>query len=547
MSSILHQGLGDRTKAVTILHATSSTRSLSQAHPSNPNVIYIGLIHNPSTAFRLVDHGPAADEEDQSVVQRFREFWGDKAELRRFKDGRITESVVWDVKTADERAHIPGMIVRHLLRHHFGLAAPRVEEGKQQVVDPVQTWQTSFDSLLRLPETISSIYRESATATGSKAALAAFDELVKQIKGLDNDVLPLAVLNVSPVSEQLRYTSVFSPVPLPRPLASLMPPTARYLGPIEIVLEFEKSSRWPDDLKAIQKTKLAFFERIASELMGKVDGLRARVVVGDGLSTSEIVDQASLEVVTAEGWAFSVRIWNDREAVLLDRVIEEKNRFVPPVLRQQKKAEDEKKARLYREAIEAKEVYARRFVHAPRHHRAIAALCHQYSAFSGTVRLVKRWLASHWLLHGHVSEEAVEILCAKFFVGDGRGVGLDGDAGEGKRDERASVPGSKERGFATVIAFLKQWKWEEGLFVPLYGPQTKGDMEQANIPGTSTNGGVWKVATEFDVGGHMWTGHGPDAVVAHRITALAKATWDLLQGMESGSLDVRVRLSNSYP
>jgi len=85
---------------------------------------------------------------------------------------------------------------------------------------------------------------------------------------------------------------------------------------------------------------------------------------------------------------------------------------------------------------------------APRHHRAIAALCHRYTAFSGTVRLVKRWLASHWLIHGHITEEAVEIICAHFFVGDGRKLAIDADA-----DQAAShlVPASKERGFATVV------------------------------------------------------------------------------------------------
>ncbi|KAG6855529.1 hypothetical protein H0H87_001512, partial [Tephrocybe sp. NHM501043] len=180
LSSLLHHGLSDRTKAVSILHEPSSPRPLSQAHPSNANVIYIGLIHNSSAAFRLVDHGPAADEEDESKVQRFRDFWGDKAELRRFKDGRIIESVVWDVKTADERAHVPGMIVRHVLQRHFDIGS-----------DAVQTWQTSFDSLLRLPESVSSKYLSAGIMTGFKGALTAFDTLVKQIKGLDT-ALPLS-------------------------------------------------------------------------------------------------------------------------------------------------------------------------------------------------------------------------------------------------------------------------------------------------------------------------------------------------------------------
>ncbi|KAG5651498.1 hypothetical protein H0H81_008470 [Sphagnurus paluster] len=525
LSSLLHHGLGDRTLAVSILHAPSSPRPSSQAHPSNPTVIYIGLIHNPSAAFRLVDHGPAADEEDEAKLKAFREFWGDKAELRRFKDGRIIESVVWDIKTADERAHVPGMIVRHVLQRHFSVGS-----------DAVQTWQTAFDSLLRLPESVSSLYRTSGIATGFKGALTAFDNLVKQIKGLD-DALPLSILNISPISEQLRYTSVFSPVPLPSSLSAILPQTARYLAPIELVLEFEKSSRWPDDLAAIQKMKFAFFERIASELMSRTSGLQARVIVGDGVNTSEVLDTAGLEIVTPDGWAFVLRIWNEREAVLLDRIIEEHTKPVPPALKAIQKADSNKTGKAYREAVAAKELYMRRFIHAPRHHRAVAALCHQYSAFAGVVRLVKRWLAAHWLLHSHVSEEVVELICAAFFVGDGRGLGADAD--DEKRDERASVPGSKERGFAAVIAFLKEWKWEEGLFVPIYGVNKGTDEAPRKAAPKAASGGVWNVSTDFDKEGHMWTAQGPDIVVAHRVKALAKATWDHLQGMEEGEFNVQ--------
>ncbi|KAG6887313.1 hypothetical protein C0992_012897, partial [Termitomyces sp. T32_za158] len=527
LSSLLHRGLGDRTKVIAILSEPSLPRALSQAHPSNASTIYIGLIHNPFTAFRLVDHGPTADEEDASKIHCFRDFWGDKAELRRFKDGRIIESVVWDVKTADERAHVPGIIVRHVLQRHFGLGS-----------DAFQTWQTSFDSLLRLPEMISSKYISAGIPTGFKGALTAFDVLVKQIKGFDN-ALPLSILNISPISEHLRYTSVLSPVPLPTSLSSIFPTTAQYLSPIHVILEFEKSSRWPDDLKAIQKTKLAFFERIASELISLNDGLRAAVVVGDGIHTSEILDQATLEVVTSEGWAFLISIWNEREAILLDRIIEDYDKPIPPAIRAlQQTGQNDKDPKQYREALEAKEVYTRRFIHLPRHHRAVASLCHQYSAFGGTVRLVKRWLAAHWLLNGHISEEAVELICASFFVGDGMNIRQDLDE-ETNRDDPASVPGSKERGFSTVIAFLKDWKWEEGLFVPLYGSNKLPEDGSSKVTPRATSGGVWSIATGFDNEGRMWTSSGPDLVIAHRVKALAQATWQHLQGMEQGKFDVQ--------
>ncbi|KAA1477008.1 Nrap protein [Dentipellis sp. KUC8613] len=514
LDQILRAGLGPRVKALSFLHPPSESRPLTQAHPSTPSIIYIGLVFDPEHAFRLVDHGPAASETESEASLQFRELWGDKAELRRFKDGRIVESVVWDVKTADEKAHIPVMVVKHLLSRHFHVA-----DGA------VQSWQPAFDALVRLPESISTVYQSARIPAGFKGAMTAFDDLVKTIKSFDKE-LPLAVLNVSPVSEYLRYTSVFAPVALLPSSASLLPPCGQFLPTMEVILEFERSARWPDDLAAIQKTKLAFLERIAAALMEAKEGTLARVVVSDALNTSPIQDQASLEIVTPQGWAFAARIWHDREATLLDRIINE-SAHVPKAL--QALGDKPHSAREREEAREARELYVRRFVHAPRHHRAVAALCHRFAAFAGTVRLVKRWLAAHWLLRGHVAEEAVEILCAHVFVGGGGS---------------ETVPGSKERGFAAVVEFFKDWDWTAGLFVPLYEEKDAGaGAAQASVVVTAGHKGVWTIATDADKDGHMWTANGPDNIVALRVKAIAKATWDYLQqGAESGALEVKTLL-----
>ncbi|KAK7059108.1 U3 snoRNP protein [Paramarasmius palmivorus] len=519
MLSLLSHGLGDRVKAITMLHSSPTPRPLSQALPSSPHILHIGLIYDTQHAFRQVDHGPAAAEADTTVVEQFRDFWGDKAELRRFKDGSIVESIVWDVRTVDEKAHIPVKIVRHILSRHFGL-----EE------DAVFSWQTPFDDLLRLPESVSRYYLGSGLTLGFKGALSAFDNLVKNIKALD-DELPLTLSNVSATSESLRYTNVFSPVPLPSSIASVLPPNARYCHPIEIVLEFEKSSRWPDDLRAIQKIKLAFFERIARALMTSVSGLRASVVIGDGAATSQVQDTSFLEIVTPDGWAFHARIWHDREATLLDRIIKGTGNLPHVTV----KNKDHKKGKDYHEAVQARDVYTRRFIHAPRHHRAIAKLCHHFPAYAGTVRLVKRWFASHWLLHGHVSEEVIELICAQFFVFKGWDQEVEQETPE---LGRASIPGSKERGFAAVIRFLKDWKVEDGLFVPLYDETSSLQSGKTDSPITTT--GVWKVSTKVDEKGTMWTTNGPDIIVARRVQALAQATWTCLQNTEgNGRLPVK--------
>ena len=525
MISIIRRGLGNRSRALTVLHPSSTSRPTSQAHPSTPDVIFIGIIHNPLHAFHLVDHGPAAGDEDQAALEQFRDFWGEKSELRRFKDGRILESVVWEVTTADEMAHVPSNIVRYLLKRHFNIGE-----------DDVETWQTSFDSVLRLPQSISQEYLASKISTGFRGALTAFDDLVKAIKKLD-DELPLTLLNISPTSEFLRYTSIFSPVPLPRTLAASLPECARYLAPMDIIIEFEKSSRWPDDLKAIQIIKLAFFECLASALMKSVDGLKAKVVIGDGVHTSDILDKACLEIITPDGWAFSAHIWHDREAHLLDRIISGNGNLPHIVVKNKTNI----KSAEYFEALEAKQVYLRRFIHAPRHHRAIATLYHHYPAFSGTVRIVKRWLASHWLLHTHISEEVVELICASFFVDGGRATSImDMDT---EQTSKHLVPGSKERGFAAVVRFLKEWKWEDGLVVPLYGVAPPANLPEASSTPSVNNvmgKGVWRVSTEHDKEGHVWTCNGPDLVVARRVRSLAEATWNCLQAIEQAQIDIRV-------
>ncbi|THU79980.1 Nrap protein [Dendrothele bispora CBS 962.96] len=539
ISSLLTRALGNRASSISILHPSPSTRPLSQANPSTLPKIQIGLSYDTEHAFRQVDHGPSAAsaEADPESVEKFRRLWGDKAELRRFKDGSITESVVWEVKTVDEKSHIPVMIVRHILKHHFALGE-----------DAVHTWQAPFDSLLRLPEQISRFYVGSGMAMGFKGALGAYDNLVKSVKALDDNELPLTLLNVHPISESLRYTSVFGPVPLTPALASALPMNARYLHPIEFILEFEKSSKWPDELKAIQKIKLAFLERIGSALMAATPGLTASVVIGEGSGEeSDIQDTARLEIVTPEGWAFSARIWHDREATLLDRIISGTG-SLPHVTTKSA----EKKSKVYHDAVRAREVYTRRFIHSPAHHRAIAKLCHHFPAFAGTVRIVKRWFASHWLLHGHISEEAIELLCAAFFVEEGWEEEVDSGESEGGENKRLrrDIPGSRERGFANVIRFLKDWKWEEGLQVPLYSPspslteQDKGLSSKKAEPTTAVPG-VWRIFTLRDPKGTAWTSRGPDVIVARRISALAQATWKCVRNMEeSGKVNVQTMFSH---
>jgi U3 small nucleolar RNA-associated protein 22 len=110
---------------------------------------------------RTVDMGPAADDAD--AVRDFREFWGEKSELRRFpvssrcllhtallltlsssewhvmqcssmQDGRIAEAVVWDVPAGERHLVLDQLITVALTRHLPAGTSVRSTAG---IFDPV--------------------------------------------------------------------------------------------------------------------------------------------------------------------------------------------------------------------------------------------------------------------------------------------------------------------------------------------------------------------------------------------------------------------------
>ena len=513
MDRILRRALGNRVKAVAIVHASSLPRPITQSQPSPQTAIDLCLILDPEHAFRLIDRGPAVDA-PQPEIDAFRQLWGDKAELRRFADGSIIECVVWEGD--GERAEIPTRIVKHILARHFNLKkACNVHSAYNQLV-------VQHESVLRL-------MIGNGPIGGYKGAMQAFDELVKAIKGM---TLPLSLVACLPCVEELRYTSVFLPSPVPLTRLERIPECLRYTPIYDAVLQFEKSAKWPDDLGAIQKLKLAWFEAIAKEIMAKLEGSYARVAMD--VLASPVEDGAGLEIVLPTGYGFRLRVYHDREKLLLEKAISDKS--LQPFQRA--------------DAERALEVHKNRFLDLPRHHSAIINVHYRHAGFSPTVRLVKRWFSAH-LLSNFISPELVELLCAYVFL----------------RPDPQVTPTTGPAGFARTVTFLSTWDWRNSLLaVPLYSvaggdavkevtflPDVRNavvtafEERRARDPGMSS--GAWHIATEQDIDGVWWcrNGRGPTPMVADRVVALAKATVEVIQqGLES-HLSVKVIRFQAIP
>ena len=186
---LISQGLGDRALLVNV--QTDSPRpwpiTSVRSPASQTPTLLVGLLLNPSHTLRTVDRGPSAGE--KAAASKFRDFWGEKAELRRFKDGSIVESLIW-TPSIDEGVLV--QILKHVLRRHLGDEASK----------GLSVLGGSFEHVLPINQTADplAIYQP---------VMNAYELLDKQIRTLG--AMPLQVLHIAAGDSQLRYTALDTP------------------------------------------------------------------------------------------------------------------------------------------------------------------------------------------------------------------------------------------------------------------------------------------------------------------------------------------------
>jgi U3 small nucleolar RNA-associated protein 22 len=263
VTAILSRALSDRVKAIRpMLPQDCRYKGVSQPDivivdgtkwaitddPPPAPLLIVGLCLNPSSAGRIVDRGPSAD--DSAAAADFRGFWGDRSELRRFQDGAIVEAVVWDGSSPH---HIVERISRCALCRH----CPPLAEGQVGFCGD----GTALESIWVGNDVVM-----------TQGAISVFDEFIKKLKGLPG--LPLRLNTALPASACLRYTSLLPPFghPLAGSTQKGMTITTSQIDPIDTVLRFEASSLWPRDLKAVAAVRQAFLLRIREQLEKENDG-----------------------------------------------------------------------------------------------------------------------------------------------------------------------------------------------------------------------------------------------------------------------------------
>ncbi len=287
----------------------------------------------------------------------------------------------------------------------------------------------------------------------------------------------------------------------------------------DVVVQFEGSGRWPDDLEAIQRTKIALLLKMGELLRHSMKGVESRLGLEKEAHTT--LNAAFLDIIHANGSVFRLRIHNEKEQALNERRLKDKT--LSPRDRD--------------EAVMALAEYKRSFVQASSHTQSVRILCTRLPLLSQTMRLVKRWFGSH-LLSLHFSEELIELLTVRTFV----------------QPYPWQAPSSVHTGFLRTLLFLSRWDWRvEPLIVNI-----NGELSSQDVEGITTRFEAWRkidpgmnrvvllAASNLDLDGVTWTQTGPSKVVATRMTALARAACAAVNEAEL-DLDPAVGSLQMYP
>ncbi|KAF4979579.1 hypothetical protein FZEAL_4249 [Fusarium zealandicum] len=463
---VLKKAYGDRAQLVHFQIPSKSGWPLGAFRPSDSDKVLFGVMFESAQMARQMEHGPPAEE--QKDAAKFRQFWGDKAELRRFKDGSILECVEWTSKVPFQ---ICEEIAAYVLKRHLKI-----------VKEEMTAFGASFSNII----TLSHLDKDAFDA-----ARRNFQTLEYDIRNLEE--LPLQIRQLSPVSPAARY-------------ASIEPPTPGFhngsIEPIDVNLYFEASGRWPENLVAIQEAKIEFLLDFDRRLTAAKDNITT--YLGRDNREIGIENLAYLDIMYDSGAAFRLRIHCDLEETLLERHITNKT------LDHHVRVESE--AALVR--------FNWLFVTLPIHTQTIATFCTRFHPLSQTIRLVKQWFNSHKLA-GHFSEELIELFVLHVFlqpypwrapssVATGFLRTLTFLSRWDWRDEPLIVDSAEELTVDHRSAIQKE-------------------LEAWRKRDPSMNQTVMIVSTSSEPSGLAYTRNGPSKLIASRMTRLAKAACKLVK------------------
>lgn len=453
--AVLRKGLNDRINSIV---------PVSQ---SDNNELIIGMILNPENAFSIVDKGPQSNEPE---AEEFRKFWGSRAEIRRFKDGSITESVLWCSANAPigEKRLICQKIITFLLKHHFNIISDKVNYIAQQ-----------FDI------TIKSVFNEmnETNEERSLVAIKTFDELSKELRALND--LPLEIVSVLGIDSIFRYSDVNPP------LANASETKRGFINKqlkgrfraqkvLNGIIQLSPSGKWPDEMDAMRRIKGAFYIEIEKKMATQ---FRDTVVQVNGDSIDVLKNKL----------LFRLRIVHPKEVALAKEEISSTNNLT----------------KLYRANEQSLRLEFEGTM-LPKLTSSLHGLHHQFPSFGPTAAIAKRWLYSQMIDSFLWPDECTELLIAEMLL----------------KNSPMSPALQPQTGFIRFLHQLANLNHENEMIVVNFNDEIASEQIEeieSNFQKNRKNFPPLFILTSCDFQNHgLWSSRAPSVNILQRVKMLAQ-------------------------
>ncbi|XP_017474357.1 PREDICTED: nucleolar protein 6 [Rhagoletis zephyria] len=475
--SLLRKGLGERVRALLPIEQPTDAWTCTDKAPDCARYCHLGIVLNPEKAFEVLDKGPESIAES---ANEFRKFWGDKAQLRRFQDGSITESVVWAATTDSlwKRRLVVRSIIAHLLQHHFQLENKDFDYIAGEL--DISYRLTPIFKTEKMHEKFK-VEQDVDAEDTSLHVIRSFDDLARKLHALNE--LPLEIVSISGISPVFRYCEPVPILPQARTMGEQIYAMQVQYGVIQLGL----SGKWPSELGALRALKVAFYIQIA-KLLREKHNLRAKVTY-DGI------------LVNKQGYCFAIEMAHPKEVALL-------------------KKEKSERGLIQYVDCEASIALEKRHYVLPKVTGALHALYQVHNSFGGTVMIAKRWLGSQLLDNGIWPEECTELLIAAQYL----------------KTPAQQIPCSPQTGFIRFLQLLAGADWRSELFLLNFNntmdENAVADLEHRFSIERDTFPPLC-IATSFDQQhmGNLWTSlNKPNVNVLARATLLARHAVSIIEG-----------------
>lgn len=378
LGTLLERGLGPRATLVAPKLVPAPVWHVGKPVPAAPTTVTFGLRVDPSCAWNLLIKDQGTDPAE------FREFWGERSILRRYRDGTNCESVAWGDGSEGEGdcRTIPGQIAQHLFHRHF-----QIPRNDVYLVGP------KLETLLRLPDEFEGSKEYCTGESSCVAAVQAYGALCQLLRSFDATDMVLKVANIVSSDPALAHAAVYPRRHIDPTLTAVdqIRKATELCDPILVLVFMERSGKWPNDLEAVEQVRTSLHAAILKQLRKK------RVPA---------LCQTGRMLVVMEGYAFHVRVTYQGEVLLL------RQQIAP----EWQGAEEEQLCQYDTKASLQLQVDT---TITPLIVSALAGLGGLHPSYGSAVRLCRRWLSCS-LMEPHMPPLATQLLVAHLYTSPGQ-------------------------------------------------------------------------------------------------------------------------------